>query len=321
MVIEPFKAYAIRKHIYEYYLRGEHPTLKKLQVSLREEGIFEYLFNMNILLKNIGFEVVKHNGRQMVVETEDNLLGRCRFMQKMPSQDLSNVVWVGECFITINQESGVPKNYILCHASTSAGFIQDGLLVTEPKGNKFRMGHKTFHKWFNEQLLPNIGESRTIVMDSASSRTVQTNKLPNEITPKAEIIEWLQKKNVATDSSMLRGELFGLVMEQEQKHIKTYYLDEIAAQKGHTIVRIPHFHYHFNPMEKIWFAMKIHVAEIEKVTGNVEDLLREAVEQVVDQWDEAVESAKVIIETTRELELKLDDTTEDLLYNIKQTQF
>lgn len=58
--VDNFDADAIRRHIYDYYLRKEIPTLKKLVVSLRECGLFHgQKSSLSLVLKEIGFSYKK----------------------------------------------------------------------------------------------------------------------------------------------------------------------------------------------------------------------------------------------------------------------
>ena len=83
--------------------------------------------------------------------------------------------------------------YIVLHAGTSNGFIDEAALVfssnTKNPDYHGEMNQQNFLKWF--QLLMNLEEPSLIIIDNASYHSTLANKCPNGSWKKAEIREWL----------------------------------------------------------------------------------------------------------------------------------
>lgn len=67
--VDYFDADAIRRHVYDYYLRKEIPTLKKLTTSLRDSGLFRgQKTSLAKVLKRIGFSYEKSDKQKILTE-------------------------------------------------------------------------------------------------------------------------------------------------------------------------------------------------------------------------------------------------------------
>jgi transposase len=58
---------------------------------------------------------------------------------------------------------------------------------------------------------------------------------------------------------MLKAELLVLVKQHKHK-FERYVVDELAAQEGKTVLRLPPYHCELNPIELIWLQIKNEVA-------------------------------------------------------------
>lgn len=71
------------------------------------------------------------------------------------------------------------KRFIIVHAGTEAGFIENGLLVFSSKSKSAdyhdEMNAENFAKWVREKLLPNLTTPSVIIMDNASYHSIQIN--------------------------------------------------------------------------------------------------------------------------------------------------
>ncbi|KAJ4448602.1 hypothetical protein ANN_28370 [Periplaneta americana] len=84
--LDSFQEDAIRRHVYDYYIRREHPTVKKLLVSLRECDLFSGGYSsLYKVLHNLGFEYKRINGRKLQMERGDIVTLRCTFKKKHSS--------------------------------------------------------------------------------------------------------------------------------------------------------------------------------------------------------------------------------------------
>lgn len=135
---------------------------------------------------------------------------------------------------------GKGQRLIITHAETSAGFVPNCLLAfksTKTSEYHEEMNFDTFKKWF-ETLLNNLDEPYIIIMDNAPYHSVQKNKPPTTANRKSELIEWLNNKGIEASNDMLKKELLRLVGLYKPRK-PTYILDEIATERGHTIIRLP----------------------------------------------------------------------------------
>ena len=77
---------------------------------------------------------------------------------------------------------------------------------------------------------------------------------PHNHLAKKGIQDWLDSRGLQYDDDLRKLELVQLV---KSLHLpKKYVIDELAAEKGHQILRLPPFHCDFNPIELIWSQLK-----------------------------------------------------------------
>lgn len=274
--IDDFDAAAIRNHIYAYYARGEYPTLKKLAISLKDSGLFEGSPpSLSKILKKIGFAYKKNDKRKIIMERTDIALARIDFLRKVKDiTDWDKVVFLDETWLNANHTvsrswtddkaesttkvpEGKGQRLIIAHAGTSSGFVPNCLLAFKSvKTTEYHeeMDFNKFKEWFLT-LLNNLSEPHFIVMDNAPYHSVQKDKAPTTSNRKNEIITWLQNKGVEANNSMLKKELLRLVSIHKPRTPK-YILDEIAKEMGHTVIRLPPYHCHYNAIELIWAQVK-----------------------------------------------------------------
>ena len=108
-----------------------------------------------------------------------------------------------------------------------------------------------FEKSFKEQLLPNLHEPTTIVMDNASYHSRKSYRLPLKSSTKVKIAEWLDEQGIVHGDikSTLNAELMKLAKSNFTGG--RYACDELAVAAKHIVLRLPPYHCHFNPIERI----------------------------------------------------------------------
>lgn len=164
--LDTFQEDAIRRHVYAYYHRKEHPTLDKLVVSLKGADLFtgsrSSLFD---LLQRIGFNYKTFSGRKILLEREDVAAWRSRFFREIRKQNINDVVWLDETWVnaghslkkgwvddttkgTMASPLGRGGRLIMLHAGTSKGFVPDALLLFRSKKKQVT----TTRKWTNKSL-------------------------------------------------------------------------------------------------------------------------------------------------------------------------
>jgi hypothetical protein len=137
----------------------------------------------------------------------------------------------------LKDPSGKGGRWIILHAGSSSGFVDNGLLIFQSKKSgdyHEEMNSDCFQTWFAEQLLPNIEPSSVIVIDNAPYHSKKIDKVPTTATRKAEIQQWLKDKNIAYEDDLLKAELLQIV--RTHKHLYgDYVVDQMARQAGHTV--------------------------------------------------------------------------------------
>lgn len=93
-------------------------------------------------------------------------------------------------------------------------------------------------------------------------------------------------------------------INKEKYKYQSYVIDEMARDKGITVVRLPPYHCELNPIEMIWAQVKGHVARNNKTfkMKELKPLLADALNKVTaDNWQRCIDH--VINEEKRMLTL------------------
>ena len=114
-------------------------------------------------------------------------------------------------------------------------------------------------------------------MDNASYHSRQMNKAPTSSSTKGDIKTWLQQNDIDYDEEMLKVELLDLV--RSSSHKKTYFVDELAKEHGHQVLRLAPYQCDLNPIELIWAQMKrsVRARNTNGTLAGVSSLVEEAV--------------------------------------------
>jgi transposase len=121
------------------------------------------------------------------------------------------------------------------------------------------MNHANYKKWLQEKLIPNLECESVIVVDNASYHNVQLNQHPTSNARKGEMLFWLDKHGIRYSSDMTKAELYDLIKMHKPQY-ETFAIDCLLAENGHTVIRLPPFHPHLNPIKRIWGIMKTRIA-------------------------------------------------------------
>ncbi|PSN50639.1 hypothetical protein C0J52_15152 [Blattella germanica] len=117
---------------------------------------------------------------------------------------------------------------------------------------------------------------------------------------------------------MNKAELVELVKLYKPRFC-TYEIETIAAANGHTVIRLPPYHCHFNPIELIWAQVKGYVAANNKTfrIADVERLVEHGIEQVtVEKWQSALRHTWEIILDAKKAEGVLEGHVEELVITL-----
>ena len=92
-------------------------------------------------------------------------------------------------------------------------------------------------------------------MDNASYYSRLIEKMPTTKWLKKDLQNWLNSKNIKFHPGSVRKELYHLCSLHKEK-LKKYEIDEIAKNRGMTVVRSPPYHCEVNPIKLIWAQIK-----------------------------------------------------------------
>ncbi|KIH52199.1 hypothetical protein ANCDUO_17701 [Ancylostoma duodenale] len=135
------------------------------------------------------------------------------------------------------------------------------------------MNHSMFEEWLQESI-PHMldvarGRPLSIVMDNAPYHSRQLEKIPTRSSTKAAIEDYLRSKGieVATDSTkadLLEELQHFLSSRGGVSALRRYAVENICADFGVAVIRLPPFHCFFNPIEMCWSQMKSHLLKLGK---------------------------------------------------------
>lgn len=337
--LDDFAKSALRRHILGYYDRKEVPTLAKLKTSLNNAGLFNgSQTSLYRVIKELGFVYKKFNHRRVLMEKPSVALLRCQFLRKIHNINLENAVFLDETWLnenvhkdkgwtdnsiqgTLKAPLGKGKRLIICHAGGQKGWINAPPLVFESKKTgdyHEEMDHTVFENWFFNTLIPAIPHGSTIVMDNAPYHSRKKDKAPISSSNKATMTKWLQKKNVPFPPGLRNPELYHLI-KLHKPPIPTYVIDSKATELGFTVIRLPPYHCHYNPIEMVWSQLKSFVKERNKTfkIKDVKDLFFEAIDTVTPElWNKYVSHAKKSMDEDWTSEGLNDRSVQEFIINL-----
>ncbi|XP_025407521.1 uncharacterized protein LOC112681484 [Sipha flava] len=162
-------------------------------------------------------------------------------------------------------------------------------------------------------------KNRVIEMGNAPYHSMLEDNFPKSNARKADIQEWLNKKNI--DFSPL--ETVAELRERVKVLIPTekkYELDELALKMGHEVVRLPPYHCQYNPIEIIWAQVKGQVASKNTTfkMADVEKLMHEAIDSVKkENWVNCVRHAERIQDEDYQKEKHREVILEPIILTIR----
>jgi len=328
-----FNEGVLRRTVLSFYERKEIPTLDKIHEEMKNKLTYAGgRETLRKVLMKIGFRFASVDGRRFLMERDDVLSARFKFLKEMKtfiSSDRTIVyldeTWVNQnhtvpkCWIDTTSEkavglripSGKGGRWIILHAGTKNGFVPEASLVFKARNvgdYHDQMNAETFEKWFQTQLLPNIPASSIIVMDNASYHSRKIHKPPTSNSNKATMREWLQKKAITVPESLQRIQLKELVARHINAADTNYVCDKMASEHGHRVVRLPPYHCQYNPIELIWAQLKGYVAKRNTFKiAELKPLIQEAMEKITpENWRNAVHHAEKLHQADLERDVAVD---------------
>jgi transposase len=341
--LDDFDECVVRRTIYNFTVTEKtYPTLRKLHQILQSSIHFQGgLSCLRKVIRNLGFRWKKiRNKRSILQERQEIRAKRIEYLRKIKRFRAENrpIVYADETYIHTSHaikkswydESGegatVPINkgdrFIIVHGGSNQGFIDGALLVFKSrlKTGDFHgdMNSQNFEKWLIEKLIPGLPKNSVLVLDNAPYHNYQTEKLPTSHSKKSDLMQWLSDKNIPFTSNMFKPELYKLVQMNKPLH-KTYKIDSILQNHGHTVIRLPPYHPDLNPIELIWAQLKQSVAKNNTTFRNTDiiNLTIEACESIgKKQWTAVCEKVITIEDEYLEREVLIDEVQDTFVINL-----
>ncbi|XP_040068138.1 uncharacterized protein LOC120841325 [Ixodes scapularis] len=330
---------AVRSCLHSFFRRGEIPTLKKIAARLQEHDVLPSCSRSTLyrLLKDMGFEKQKRNRNSFLIEREDIVEWRRRYLRAIGKHRAQNrkiyfqdETWVNagltvdkvwtdstiksawQAFMSglttgLKVPSGKGERVIVTHAGSDTGFMSGCLDVFrgKKKGDYHdEMDSNRYGAWFLH-LLDHIEPNSVIVIYNAPYHSRKAEAVPTTATKKGEIQQWLSSKNLDWTATIKKKDLLSILATVKHRYTK-YKVDVMATDAGHTVLRLPPYHCELNPIELIWARVKQEVAS-KNITFKPNDakrLLREAVDNVTAvHWHDCVEHVKKMEAKFRECDV------------------
>jgi len=320
--LTPFQINAYRRHVHAFFFRNEPPTVKNLLPIIDADETLPDRGRTTIYktLRDLGFVFKKWNRSSILIERDDIKVWRCRFLRAMKKYRQSDraIYYLDETWFNLGHlgaedlgnpqlaavDDGYPTEFrpptgqegclIAAHVGCEEGFLDGSLFIFQAKKVKGyypnEMDEITFEKWFLA-ILPKLKPNSIIVLDNAQCHSAVMDKMPAKGWKKSDIQLWLRDKGVEFTSDMVIAELLKLAKGVKHKY-HAYRIDILAAERGHTVIRLPPYHLEFNPMEMIWAQVKAYVEANTKTyeQAEVEMHLREGVRCITpENWKLCIE--------------------------------
>jgi transposase len=196
------------------------------------------------------------------------------------------------CFLETPPRRG--KHLIILNARNEDGWIPNCLLISAKNIASGKadyhcdMDAALFEKWFSEQLIPNLPTKSVIVVDNASYHSRQLDKVPTKSSRKTDMLDYMARKGLPIPEKATRPELFTII--KENNNGKVYFIDDLAAKYGHTVLRLPPNYCVLNPIEKVWSQLKHKIRKVNN-TPNLGESVLPATRESVDEIDSVLWSA------------------------------
>ena len=132
-----------------------------------------------------------------------------------------------------------------------------------------------------KQLLPNLPQKCVLIIDNASYHSRQEVKAPAQATKKAEILEFMMKKNIPIPNPVpTRPVLFERIKLFQVE--KEYFVDNLIRRHGHEVLRLPSYHCVLDAIELAWSKLKRTVRS-ENVFTEQPDKVMHLIKKVCDE--------------------------------------
>lgn len=341
--IDDFDQGVLRRYIMNFCVTEKKvPTLKHIHRKfVLDNGYTGSRESLRHIMHKMGFRWRKtRTNRKLLMEKPEVQQLRTNFLRKMKRFREENrpIVYMDETYIhsththayswNDNSNEGFHKpvskgqRLIIVNAGGAGGFVKNAYLKfkSQTKSGDYHseMNYTNYKKWLQEMLIPNLSPNSVLVIDNAPYHNVQTEKCPTMSSRKDAMREWLGQQNIPFTDEMLKIDLYALI-KLHKPRFKTYEIDTIMEQNGHTVLRLPPYHPDLNPIELVWASLKQFVAE-KNLNFNfktVEHLCDEFFNSFSeDDWRKRCEHAEKFEKFYMEKEATLDLVVDEIIINL-----
>jgi transposase len=332
-----FEESVIRRTIYDFHKEHKQvPNVKSLLPVLQDKINFSgKQTTLTLMIKKLGFRWKKtDDNRVLLKEKMDIVFKRINYLRAIKNYRRQGrpIVYSDETYIhsshvssnswidSTNKGLKVPASkgtrFIIVHAGTEKGFIPGAFLMFKSgtKSGDYHddMNYTNYRRWAETQLIPNLEMNSVIVLDNASYHNKLDERTPNANNNKAQMKEWLTKRNIKFHEKALKAELYHLIKLHKPRQ-QSFRIDELFEKHGHTVLRLPPYHPELNPIEKIWAVLKRYVADnnVEFTIDSVKKLVEEKVSKIHHEWknicDHVVKEEDIYMEDDGIIDLLFDN--------------
>lgn len=132
---------------------------------------------------------------------------------------------------------------------------------------------------------------------------------------------WLRYHNIPYDPCYTKPVLYDIVKRSKDR-FRTYEIDTVAVQHGHTVLRLPPYHCDFNPIELIWAQVKSDVAKhnTDFKISKTKELFEAALEKITpENWNSACEHVRYIEDFYRSKDGIVDELLDSFVINLEES--
>ncbi|KPI99239.1 hypothetical protein RR46_05423 [Papilio xuthus] len=320
---------AIRKKIYDFYLRGEPAYKDKVFKDINDDPMLPY-FKMRLfdrMLNHFKMFTLNKRANYALIDRMRISVNRIEYLQKLKELRAQKrcFYYLDELFLpaentddknqpsTSAKKKPTQKYMVIAHIGNENGFIDDGLGVfhvdIEPSSRN-KIETNQFEEWF-EKILPKLEKNSVILMDSAPYHIRRPDIIPNWQWSTNDIERWFSTSGLEYYENSSKVLLLHTIKEAKIEQ-PPFIIDTMAMKYNIEIIRTPQFHYDLNPINVIWAEIKKIVA---KRTLNIEHL-REIVDSVICDKS-SIEKWRTSIQYVLDLEEnyygKLDGAMDDVV--------
>lgn len=163
-----------------------------------------------------------------------------------------------------------------------------------------------FIKWFSKDIMANLKENCVFVFGPSCTFRSQTN-VPLETDSYDTLASWLQIRRIPFDASMLKTELFELIVQQcsSEPAEAEFIINQYLTHTDHDVLHIPTENRDIDPFEYIWFQIKLRMIANGTASFNIN---KQLCSLSTDVWKEQFERIHAIEKIYTQIERNFDRT-------------